>query len=93
MLEQEGKLDANGRLVVTIPTKVQNKAKVDADYRIEARVTDAANREVAGHNALLATYGSFHLNASTSSYIYRVGDSIPVVVHALDYDQHPVQTD
>jgi hypothetical protein len=93
VLEQDGKLDANGRLVVTIPTKVQSKEKVDVNYRIEARVTDAANREVAGHNALLATFGSFRLTASTSSYIYRVGDSIPVVVHALDYDQHPIQTD
>jgi len=93
VLEEEGRLDANGRLVVNIPTKVQDKEKVDVNYRVEARITDAANREVAGHNALLATYGSFRLTASTSSYIYRVGDSIPVVVHALDYDQHPVQTE
>jgi alpha-2-macroglobulin len=93
ILQQEGKLDANGRLAVTIPTKVQNKEKIDVNYRIEARVTDAANREVAGHNALLATYGTFRLTASTSSYIYRVGDSIPVVVQAIDYDKHPVQTD
>jgi uncharacterized protein YfaS (alpha-2-macroglobulin family) len=92
ILQQEGKLDANGRLIVTIPTKVQDKEKADVDYRIEARVTDAANREVAGHNALLATYGTIHLTASTSSYIYRVGDSIPVVVQALDYEKHPIQT-
>ena len=93
ILEQAGTLDANGRLVVTIPTKVHNKEKIDVDYRIEARVTDAANREVAGHNALLATYGTFRLTASTTSYIYRVGDSIPVTVQALDYEKHPVQTD
>ena len=93
ILKQEGTLDANGRLVVTIPTKAQDKEKVDVTYRVEAQVTDAANRAVSGTNAFLATYGSFHLTASTGSYIYRVGDSIPVVVQALDYDKHPVQTE
>ena len=43
--EHEGVLDANGRLTVTLPTAVDGKHE-DQDYRIEARVTDAANREV-----------------------------------------------
>ena len=51
-------LDANGRLTVTLPTAVDGKHN-DQDYRIEARVTDAANREVSGHATVLATYGSF----------------------------------
>ncbi|HWR34370.1 MAG TPA: alpha-2-macroglobulin family protein [Clostridia bacterium] len=93
VLEQEGKLDGNGRLVVTIPTSVQEKQKVDVEYRVEARVTDAVGREVAGHNGVLATYGSYRLNSSTGSYIYRVGESVPVVVHAQDYEKHAVQAD
>jgi uncharacterized protein YfaS (alpha-2-macroglobulin family) len=90
--EQDGKLDANGRLQVSIPTKVEDKYRTDVDYRIEARVTDAANREIAGHNGVLATYGSFHVSAETQSYILRQGDKAQVTVQALDYDKHPVQT-
>ncbi len=89
VLEEQGKLDANGRLVVSIPTSMNDNHRFDINYRIEARVTDAANREVAGHNAVLATYGSLRLSSSTSSYLYHVGDTIPVVVQALDYDKHP----
>jgi uncharacterized protein YfaS (alpha-2-macroglobulin family) len=92
VLEQDGALDGNGRLVVSIPTTVEDKQRFDVEYRIEARVTDAANREVAGHNGVLATYGSFRLTSSTSSYIYNEGDKIPVVARALDYDKHPVKT-
>jgi hypothetical protein len=53
-------LDADGKLTVWLPVAVEAKPR-DMDYRIEARVTDAANREVAGHSTVLATYGSFHI--------------------------------
>ncbi len=46
--EKSGTLDADGKLQITIPTKVDSK-KQDLVYRIEARVTDAGNREIAGH--------------------------------------------
>ena len=43
--EHEGVLDANGRLTVTLPDAIDGKHH-DQDYRIEARVTDAGEREV-----------------------------------------------
>jgi alpha-2-macroglobulin len=92
ILEEEGKLDANGRLVVTIPTRVEEKYKIDAEYRIEARVTDEAGREIAGHNGFLATYGPFHLEVNAQSYIYKQGEYGQFTVHAIDYDKHPVTT-
>lgn len=92
ILEEQGKLDANGRLVVTIPTRVEEKYRIDADYRIEARVTDEAGREIAGHNGFLATYGPFHLDVAVQSYIYRQGDNGQFTIRALDYDKHPVST-
>src|ERR1051326_6163408 len=92
ILEKDGKLDANGRLVVTIPTRVEDKYKIDTEYRMEARVTDDAGREIAGHNAFLATYGSFHLDVNAQSYIYKQGDNAEFTVQALDYDKHPVST-
>ena len=89
--EQEGVLDADGKLTVSLPVRVEDKAR-DMDYRIEARVTDAADREVAGHATVLATYGSFHIDAQPTSYVYKSGDPVRVKVQAQDYDSKPVQT-
>jgi uncharacterized protein YfaS (alpha-2-macroglobulin family) len=89
--EHEGVLDANGRLTVTVPTAVDGKHN-DQDYRIEARVTDAANREVSGHSTVLATYGSFRLKVEPTSYVFEPGQSPKVKVTAQDYDGKPVQT-
>ncbi len=89
--EQSGKLDANGRLRITIPTKVDDH-KRDAIYRIEARVTDESRREIAGHNSVLATYGSFQVGVEADKYLYQQGETIRLTALARDYDSHPVQT-
>ncbi len=89
--EHEGMLDANGRLTVTIPTAIDGKHN-DQDYRIEARVTDAANREVAGHSTVLATYGSFRVSVEPTSYLFQPGQPVRVKVTAQDYDSKPIQT-
>ncbi|HEY6348596.1 MAG TPA: MG2 domain-containing protein [Candidatus Angelobacter sp.] len=90
--EQSGKLDANGRLKITIPTKVDNKDRQDASYRIEARVTDESRREIAGHNSVTATYGSFQVGVQADKYLYQQGETITLTALARDYDGHPVQT-
>ena len=89
--EHDGILDANGRLTVSIPTRVDGK-KQDQDYRIEARVTDAGEREVAGHGTVLATYGSFRVSVQPTSYVLKTGDPAKVKVTAQDYDGKPVKT-
>ncbi|HYL92346.1 MAG TPA: MG2 domain-containing protein, partial [Alphaproteobacteria bacterium] len=89
--EQTGKLDANGRLQITIPTSL-DKNKYDARYRVEARVTDAARREIAGYNSVIATYGSFQINAQTQQYMYQQGETIKLNITAKDYDGNPVLT-
>ena len=66
--EHQGILDANGQLTVTLPTRIDPK-HTDQDYRIEARVTDAANREVSGHSTVLATYGSFRVSVEPTNYV------------------------
>jgi uncharacterized protein YfaS (alpha-2-macroglobulin family) len=90
--EQHGTLDANGKMTVSIPTRVDDKNKRDLDYRIEARVTDAANREISGHAKVLATYGQYILNVRPESYVYREGQTPRIIVTANDYDNKPVQT-
>ncbi len=89
--EKTGTLDADGKLQITIPTKVDSK-KHDLTYRIEARVTDAGNREIAGHGFALATYGSFFLTAEPDSYVYTKGSTATITITAQDYDKKPVQT-
>lgn len=89
--EQEGTLDANGRLNVTLPVALDTKHE-DEDYRIEARVTDAGNREVAGHATILATYGSFRVHIEPTSYLFSPGQTPRFKVTALDYDSKPVAT-
>jgi len=89
--EQEGVLDANGRLTVTLPVAIDGKHD-DLDYRIEARVTDAGEREVSGHTTVLATYGSFRVSAEPTSYVLKSGDPARVKVTTQDYDGKPVTT-
>lgn len=92
--EQTGKLDANGKLTISVPTQIEGKGKrhLDQDYTVEAGVTDAANREITGRGRFLATYGSFRIHVEPSSYAVRAGQSGSFQVSAVDYDNKPVQT-
>ena len=89
--EKAGKLDANGKLTITVPTTLDNR-KTDQDYTVEAGVTDAANREVIGRGRFLATYGSFRVHVEPTSYAVQKGSQATFKVNAVDYDNHPVQT-
>jgi alpha-2-macroglobulin len=90
--ENSATLNENGQLQITIPTEFDETQRTDTTYRIEARVRDEANREITGHNYVLATYGSFRMGAIPSSYLYEVGGTAKLDVEARDYDQRPVQT-
>ncbi len=83
MVEQKAKLDANGRLVILVPT---SKWEFDAAFRVEARVTDSSNREISGSGAFVATRGPFYINAQTQRYVYGPGDPVKVAVETKDYD-------
>ena len=89
--EQTGKLDANGRLKITIHTTLDEHRR-DYRYRVEARVTDESRREISGHNSVVATYGSFKIGVQADKYMYQQGETIKLTAMAKDYDGHPVQT-
>ena len=91
VLEQTAQLDDEGRLTVAIPTAVSDR-KWDLRYRIEARVADAANREIPGHAFAVATYGSFQVRIRPAQYIYRPGEQAGLIVEARDYDGRGVAT-
>ncbi|WP_263359719.1 alpha-2-macroglobulin family protein [Acidicapsa ligni] len=92
--EQTGKLNANGILVIQVPTRVdsQGHAHPDLDYTVEAGVTDAANREITGRGRFLATYGTFRVNIEPVSYAVRPGEQAKFRVTTVDYDNKPVST-
>lgn len=89
ILEQQTRLDARGRAEVEIPTEVDANGE-DRRYRIEARVTDAANREVSGNRSVVATYGEFLITSQASKYVYQPGETVSLRVRAIDYDEKPV---
>jgi uncharacterized protein YfaS (alpha-2-macroglobulin family) len=91
ILEEKGQLDAEGRLTVKIPTSVSDR-KWDMRYRIEARVTDQSNREIAGFTAVPATYGSFMVNIRPEQYVYQAGDTARFLIEARDYDGKAIPT-
>jgi uncharacterized protein YfaS (alpha-2-macroglobulin family) len=91
LTDQEGVLDADGKLTINVPTAV-SKDRQDLVYRIEAQVTDAANREIAGTGHIIATYGSFATDVEPERYVYAPGSTATVTLHARDYDLHPVKT-
>jgi alpha-2-macroglobulin len=90
--DEDGTLDANGRLTVSIPTKFDPEKKWDSRYRIEARVTDAGNREISGSASVIATYGSFLINAEPEQYVVAPGSSASFKLLSIDYDGKPVST-
>jgi hypothetical protein len=89
--EQTGQLDANGKLTINVPTSVSEHS-VDFLYRVEVGVTDAANREISGTGWIVATYGTFLVNATPERYVYAPGDQATFTIQARDYDNKPVQT-
>jgi alpha-2-macroglobulin len=92
--EKTGKLDANGTMVVQVPTQVDKNGAIhpDYDYTVEAGVTDAANREITGRGRFLATYSTFRVNVEPVSYAVHAGEGAKFRVTALDYDDKPVST-
>jgi uncharacterized protein YfaS (alpha-2-macroglobulin family) len=87
--EQEAKLDADGNLKIEIPTAV-SEHHMDYLYRVDAHVTDAADREILGTGWIVATYGSFLLNILPDRYFYAPGSQATFQIEARDYDNKPV---
>ena len=88
--EESGQTDGEGKLAVSFPNGPEAN---DLIYRIEARVTDQSNREIAGNAAVIATVGSFLIHAVPEQYVYAAGDTAGISIEARDYDGNPVAAD
>ncbi len=89
--QAEGKLDADGKLTISVPTTVSEHS-IDYQYRIEANVTDQAGREIGGTGWLTATYGSFLVNVEPGRYFFEPNSTGTFKVQARDYDNKPIST-
>jgi uncharacterized protein YfaS (alpha-2-macroglobulin family) len=87
---QEGELDADGKLTVTIPTQVSDH-KFDYRYRIQASVSDQASRPIDGTGYVVATYGTFFLKIAPQQYFYSRGSKGVFTVQARDYANQAVR--
>jgi len=90
ILEQEAQLDAEGKLQIELPTEV-DKQRENHTYRVEARVTDAGDREVAGAHYTQVLYSDVGVFGHTDRYIYSPGDNVEVTFRALDQQGRPLQ--
>ena len=88
--EGEGKLDANGQLLVdfTVPEPGE-RDQWDYTYRLEAQVTDAARRQMDGSASFVGTRGSTVADAETEKFVYYEHDAARVLVHTRDYEGRP----
>ena len=82
--EATARLDARGAATIMIPLPVDEDRR-DYSARIEARVTDASNREVSGSAIVHATYGRFMVTTQVDQYVQTPGATAQVSIRALDY--------
>ena len=88
VLEGEARLDAAGRATLSLPAEVDENRR-DYSLRIEARVSDASGREVAGSAVAHATLGTFFLAAAVDTYVARPGSTATLTVRAMRYTGEP----
>jgi hypothetical protein len=86
----DGQLDADGLLRVTLPTEVDDADKHDHNYRIEAHVTDASNREISGGRGVLVTYSTLVVMVDPNGYVFNAGSKADFTIRTVDYDSQPV---
>ncbi|MCF7838060.1 MAG: alpha-2-macroglobulin [Candidatus Marinimicrobia bacterium] len=80
--------DADGRAQISfVPPE---RGEQDREYRIEARVTDAARREIIGQGQVRVTRQRYYVQAKPTHWIQRPGDQATVNITALDPNERPV---
>ena len=88
VVEGTARLDANGNATIEVPAEVDDNGR-DYSLRIEARVSDASNREVSGNTLAHATVGTFLVAASIDTYVARPGGTVTLSVRAVSYTGVP----
>lgn len=80
------RLDANGRA----PVRFTATPDADSEYTIEARITDASNREISGSATVTVSRAAFDLVLATDRYVYQPGDLVELQANLGTPDGAPV---
>lgn len=83
--------DALGRARFSFPTPAG--ASQDFEYSIEARVTDASRREVAGTGRVRAARQRYYVWPEPSRNLVAPGEKVRVDFHAADANQQPMEVE
>ena len=86
----EGRLDADGKLVLEVKTRY---APVDRRMRVDATVSELALRPQEGSGSTTITAARYRLSVRPEGEQYIVGDTVTILVTAKDYDDDPVADD
>ena len=89
--EGEGEMNARGEMVVDFEVPApEDKEDWDYSYRLEAHVTDASRREMAGSASFIGTRGKTVADAYPERYLYYQGDQAKIRVKTATYSGQPV---
>ena len=86
-----GTLDAEGRLDIEYLTDASSA--VDYVYDVQARVTDASRRMIAGRQSVIVARGFFNLTVRTDKYVYKPNEKIHLQVNASNFSGQGVPTE
>ncbi|MEI6355998.1 MAG: alpha-2-macroglobulin family protein [Verrucomicrobiota bacterium] len=87
--QQTLKTDTEGRASLVLETDANGG---DIEFHIEARVTDAARREVSAVGSVRVTRQSYNVAARPANNLPRPGDKLRVAFTAKDANSQPVVT-
>jgi hypothetical protein len=82
----KGSLGPDGKAVLDLPTMLDAG---DRTYTVEAQVTDASGRAVAGRTSFLATVGPFYVRVQPARYFFAPHANAALRVTTTDYDGNP----
>ncbi len=86
--QETAKTDAKGRARITFETPTDSNQ--DFEYTIEARVTDASRREIAGSGRVRVTHREYDVRGVAKRNLHRPGDKVEVAYRAEDANGNPV---
>jgi hypothetical protein len=85
------KSDAAGRATFAFDT--QKGAGQDLEFAVEARVTDASRRQIAGSGRVRVARFAYAVRAKPAHNVHRPGDKVEFLFDASDANENPVEAE
>lgn len=81
-----GKLNSDGTFHISY--KTDTELAQDSRYLIEARVVDAARREITGSHAVVVSRGEYFIRLLTDKWVYEPNGAITVKLKTFDFQKN-----